>query len=67
LQGNLDPCVLYAEPSTIRAEVRKMLDAFGPVGHIANLGHGMHPTHDPEHARAFIESGVEGSGNDRSD
>lgn len=56
LQGNLDPCVLYAEPAIIRSEVKQMLDAFGPVGHIANLGHGMHPTHDPEHARAFIEA-----------
>ncbi|HMB90299.1 MAG TPA: uroporphyrinogen decarboxylase [Rhodothermales bacterium] len=56
LQGNLDPCVLYAEPASIRSEVQKMLDAFGPTGHIANLGHGMHPTHDPEHARVFIEA-----------
>ena len=61
LQGNLDPCVLYAEPATIRSEVQHMLDAFGPIGHIANLGHGMHPTHDPEHARAFIEAVQEGS------
>ena len=56
LQGNLDPAVLYAEPETIRREVRRMLGAFGPVGHIANLGHGMHPDHDPDHARAFVEA-----------
>lgn len=56
LQGNLDPCVLYADPDTIRTEVLRMLSAFGPLGHIANLGHGMHPDHDPEHARAFVDA-----------
>ena len=56
LQGNLDPCALYAAPQAIRRQVQDMLAAFGPRGHIANLGHGMHPDHDPEHARAFIEA-----------
>ena len=56
LQGNLDPCALYAAPDDIRSAVGEMLDAFGPHRHIANLGHGMHPDHDPEHARAFIEA-----------
>ena len=56
LQGNLDPSVLYAEPATIRAEVRQMLSGFGPTGHIANLGHGLHPTHDPAHVGAFVEA-----------
>ena len=40
LQGNLDPCWLYAAPDTIRARTREMPAAFGPRGHIANLGHG---------------------------
>lgn len=56
LQGNLDPSVLYAEPDTIRDRVQEMVTAFGPNGHIANLGHGMHPDHDPGHARAFVEA-----------
>lgn len=56
LQGNLDPAVLYAEPEVIQREVRRMLTEFGPTGHIANLGHGMHPDHDPEHARVFIDA-----------
>ena len=56
LQGNLDPAVLFAKPSTIRAEVRRMLEAFGPQRHIANLGHGMHPNHDPAHAHIFVDA-----------
>ena len=56
LQGNLDPCMLFAPPEMIRREVKRMLLGFGTQGHIANLGHGMLPTHDPEHARVFIEA-----------
>lgn len=56
LQGNLDPAALFASPRVIREQVEEMLDAFGPVGHIANLGHGMQPEHDPDHARAFIDA-----------
>lgn len=56
LQGNLDPCVLYAEPAQIRAEVAQMLSAFGPQRHIANLGHGVYPDTDPDHVRVFIDA-----------
>lgn len=56
LQGNLDPAVLFADPDVIRREVRRMLTEFGPTRHIANLGHGMHPDHDPERARVFIDA-----------
>jgi uroporphyrinogen decarboxylase len=56
LQGNLDPVALFAAPAVIRSHVETMLDAFGPIGHIANLGHGMQPDHDPDHARAFIDA-----------
>lgn len=56
LQGNLDPCALYAAPEALRREVQHMLAGFGPHQHIANLGHGMLPDHDPEHARVFIEA-----------
>ena len=105
MQGNLDPCALYAEPSTIREEVsswsprllgalpglatapswqcrglcpnqvsvvlvaavfvvavaiaavcqvRCMLSDLGCSRLVANLGHGLHPTHNPEHVGAFI-------------
>ncbi len=56
LQGNLDPCALYGSPQAIRAAVGQMLAGFGSEGYIANLGHGMHPDHDPEHAGAFVEA-----------
>mmetsp|Transcript_10243 Transcript_10243/g.11807 ORF Transcript_10243/g.11807 Transcript_10243/m.11807 type:complete len:421 (-) Transcript_10243:1628-2890(-) len=54
IQGNLDPCTLYASKDRIYTEVVKMLKGFGTERYIANLGHGMHPDHDPEHAHAFI-------------
>lgn len=42
LQGNMDPCVLFADHQRIRAEVHSILDAYGPgSGHIFNLGHGI--------------------------
>jgi uroporphyrinogen decarboxylase len=57
LQGNLDPCVLYASPARIREEVATVLADFGSGnGHIFNLGHGIHPQVDPEHARIMIEA-----------
>lgn len=60
LQGNMDPCVLYASPEKIREEVKLILDGFGQgTGHVFNLGHGIHQWVDPEHAKAFIEAVVE--------
>jgi uroporphyrinogen decarboxylase len=56
LQGNLDPCALYAAPDALRREVQHMLAGFGPHQHIANLGHGMLPDHDPEHAGVFVDA-----------
>ncbi len=57
LQGNMDPCILYASPERIREEVASVLKGFGSgAGHVFNLGHGIHPGIDPEHAGAFIEA-----------
>jgi uroporphyrinogen decarboxylase len=57
LQGNLDPCVLYADPDTIQHETRKVLARFGDApGHVFNLGHGVHPAIDPEHVAAMVEA-----------
>jgi len=54
LQGNLDPCVLYAEEKVIRKEVEKMIRSSGTQSYIANLGHGLHPEHNPEHVGLFV-------------
>ncbi len=57
LQGNMDPCVLYASPERIREEVAHVLDSYGHgPGHVFNLGHGIHPEVDPEHAGVFIDA-----------
>ncbi|TLX64177.1 uroporphyrinogen decarboxylase [Stutzerimonas nosocomialis] len=57
LQGNMDPTVLYAKPSAIRAEVARILASYGQgSGHVFNLGHGITPEVDPAHAGAFIEA-----------
>jgi uroporphyrinogen decarboxylase len=56
LQGNLDPCWLYAPPDMIRKRTHRMLDEFGGRSHIANLGHGILPDVPVAHARAFIDA-----------
>lgn len=56
LQGNLDPCVLFAEPPIIQDYVKRMLSEFGTQRYIANLGHGLLPEHNPDHVASFIHS-----------
>ncbi|OQR75187.1 uroporphyrinogen decarboxylase-like [Tropilaelaps mercedesae] len=56
IQGNLDPCALYAEDETIRELAREMVARFGQKRYIANLGHGMYPDMDPNKLRVFIET-----------
>jgi uroporphyrinogen decarboxylase len=49
LQGNLDPCVLFAPWSVIEAEIRRILaEAQKAPGHIFNLGHGVLPETNPD-------------------
>ena len=57
LQGNLDPCTLYASPPAIRRAVAQILESYGSgPGHVFNLGHGIHPAIPPEHAAAMVEA-----------
>ncbi|XP_009696272.1 PREDICTED: uroporphyrinogen decarboxylase, partial [Cariama cristata] len=56
LQGNLDPCALYAPKEKIGELVKKMLEGFGTQRYIANLGHGLYPDMSPEHVGAFVEA-----------
>ncbi|MFN7119015.1 MAG: uroporphyrinogen decarboxylase [Saprospiraceae bacterium] len=53
LQGNLDPCYLYASPESIHKATIEMCEAFGG-NHIANLGHGVYPDTPLNGVRAFI-------------
>ncbi len=64
LQGNMDPALLRANPARIRQEVSNILADFGAnSGHVFNLGHGITPDIDPEHARVFIDAVHELSAN----
>jgi uroporphyrinogen decarboxylase len=60
LQGNLDPSVLFADPEQIRAEVRKVLAAFGKPGegsgHVFNLGHGISQFTSPDAVTVLVET-----------
>lgn len=55
LQGNLDPCCLYAAPDVIAKATFQMCESFGGC-HIANLGHGVYPDTPLDGVRAFIEA-----------
>nr|WP_229789832.1 uroporphyrinogen decarboxylase [Pilimelia terevasa] len=49
VQGNLDPCLLFAPWPVIEAEVRRILaEGARAAGHVFNLGHGVLPETDPD-------------------
>ena len=55
IQGNLDPCVLFAPMEKIKAETEKVLSKYGNgTGHIFNLGHGILPKTPVENAKYFV-------------
>ncbi len=55
LQGNLDPCVLFAPPDVVTRETRRVLEAFaGAPGHIFNLGSGILPKTPIESVEAMF-------------
>lgn len=57
LQGNLDPCVLYASPDVVRQEVATILENYGSGnGHVFNLGHGIHQHIDPENVAILVDA-----------
>lgn len=57
LQGNMDPCVLYSSPESIRNEVSKVLTSYGKgPGHVFNLGHGILPDINPEHVKVLVDA-----------
>ncbi len=57
LQGNLDPCVLYADADTIRAQAHDIITRFGNhPGHVFNLGHGIHQAVNPDHLGILVDA-----------
>lgn len=55
LQGNLDPCMLYASYNELKKGVQQMMEDFKGTRHIANLGHGVYPDTDPDKVKFFID------------
>lgn len=56
IQGNLDPCVLFAPLNDLKQQVHEVLRrADGRPGHIFNLGHGVLQETDPSRLRAVVE------------
>jgi uroporphyrinogen decarboxylase len=56
LQGNADPCLLYADDEKIVAETHMMLKAFGKQKYIANLGHGLYPDIEKEKVKLYVDT-----------
>ena len=64
LQGNLDPCVLFAPAERIQDEAKRVVQSFGrphqgpghgPT-HIFNLGHGISQHTAPDKVQALVEA-----------
>jgi uroporphyrinogen decarboxylase len=56
LQGNLDPCVLFAPDEVIDLEVRRVLaEGRTAPGHVFNLGHGVLPETEPDKLTRVVE------------
>ncbi len=55
IQGNMDPCQLYASEDEIIRKTQEMLKSFGRK-HIVNLGHGVYPDTDADKVKLFIDT-----------
>lgn len=55
LQGNLDPCNLYAPLESIRSATKEMIESF-ENRHIVNLGHGVYPDTPLDGVRCFVDT-----------
>ena len=57
IQGNLDPLILFADPSTIRARALRLLEkTAGRPGYIFNLGHGILPETPVDNVLALVDA-----------
>ncbi len=55
IQGNLDPCVLFAPIAEIERRATDVLRRAAGGPHVFNLGHGILPGTPPEHAMALVD------------
>lgn len=56
VQGNLDPCALFAPPAEIERRIATIIDGAPETGHIFNLGHGILPPTQVAHAQAAVDA-----------
>ena len=56
LQGNLDPCTLYAPHEIITQRAQTVLDANGGGPHVFNLGHGILPDIPVANAKHLVKT-----------
>ncbi|XP_057334874.1 uroporphyrinogen decarboxylase [Microplitis mediator] len=54
VQGNMDPCAMYANEEQVYERARKIASQFGKTRYIANLGHGILPDTPIPSVEAFI-------------
>jgi uroporphyrinogen decarboxylase len=56
VQGNLDPCMLFAPKEKLFAAADRILaEAAGRPGHVFNVGHGILPETNPEVVKALVD------------
>ena len=57
VQGNLDPCTLFAPRDELKRKAMQVLDDAGDnPGHIFNLGHGITPDASPDNVKLMIDT-----------
>lgn len=66
IQGNMDPSVLYAPEADLQAYVAQIVNDYGQgrtkddpefnLGHIFNLGHGIHQDVDPSAPTIMLDA-----------
>ncbi len=56
LQGNMDPCALFADPPAIIAEAERILTQTQGLPHIFNLGHGVHPDTPCDNVKLLVDT-----------
>ena len=56
VQGNLDPAALFGPRDLLRRRVESILsETEGRIGHVFNLGHGIHPGTPVDNVRYVVD------------